>query len=69
MNRRSFLKSANAAGLTLALPVTTFAAEEKIDNLGQLFLTIWVDLQEASSPPSLLAPRFFLFREAGNWNQ
>ncbi len=29
MNRRSFLKSANAAGLALALPSTTFAAEEK----------------------------------------
>ena len=29
MNRRSFLKSANAAGLTLALPTSTFAAEEK----------------------------------------
>src|SRR6476620_2416503 len=28
MNRRSFLKSANAAGLALALPATTFAAEE-----------------------------------------
>ncbi len=29
MNRRSFLKSANAAGLAFALPSTTFAAEEK----------------------------------------
>ena len=29
MNRRSFLKSANAAGLALALPASTFAAEEK----------------------------------------
>jgi len=29
MNRRSFLKSANAAGLALALPATAFAAEEK----------------------------------------
>src|SRR5579872_46731 len=29
MNRRSFLKSANAAGLALALPSTIFAAEEK----------------------------------------
>lgn len=29
MNRRSFLKSANAAGLALALPTSTFAAEEK----------------------------------------
>ena len=29
MNRRSFLKSANAAGLALALPTATFAAEEK----------------------------------------
>jgi uncharacterized protein len=29
MNRRSFLKSANAAGLALALPSATFAAEEK----------------------------------------
>jgi predicted TIM-barrel fold metal-dependent hydrolase len=29
MNRRSFLKSANAAGLALALPATTFAADEK----------------------------------------
>jgi len=29
MNRRSFLKSANAAGLALALPATTFAVEEK----------------------------------------
>ena len=29
MNRRSFLKSANAAGLALALPSTTFAQEKK----------------------------------------
>ncbi len=29
MNRRSFLKSANAAGLALALPSSTFAAQEK----------------------------------------
>jgi predicted TIM-barrel fold metal-dependent hydrolase len=29
MNRRSFLKSANAAGLALALPSTTFAEEKK----------------------------------------
>jgi uncharacterized protein len=29
MNRRSFLKSANAAGLALALPTSTFAAEDK----------------------------------------
>ena len=29
MNRRSFLKSANAAGLALALPATALAAEEK----------------------------------------
>ena len=29
MNRRSFLKSANAAGLALALPASTFAAQEK----------------------------------------
>jgi uncharacterized protein len=29
MNRRSFLKSANAAGLALALPSTTFAEERK----------------------------------------
>src|SRR5215471_21377093 len=29
MNRRSFIKSANAAGLALALPAATFAAEEK----------------------------------------
>ncbi len=29
MNRRSFLKSANLAGLALALPASTFAAEEK----------------------------------------
>ena len=29
MNRRSFLKSANAAGLALALPTTAFATEEK----------------------------------------
>jgi len=29
MNRRSFLKSVNAATLALALPATTFAAEEK----------------------------------------
>ena len=29
MNRRSFLKSANAAGLALALPSAAFAAEEK----------------------------------------
>src|SRR5215472_15364174 len=29
MNRRSFLKSAKAAGLVLALPSATFAAEEK----------------------------------------
>ena len=29
MNRRSFLKSANAAGLALALPSTTFAEEKR----------------------------------------
>src|SRR5438309_10191832 len=29
MNRRSFLKSANAAGLAIALPSVTFAATEK----------------------------------------
>jgi predicted TIM-barrel fold metal-dependent hydrolase len=29
MNRRAFLKSANLAGLAIALPSTTFAAEEK----------------------------------------
>ena len=29
MNRRSFLKSANAAGLALAIPATAFGAEEK----------------------------------------
>src|SRR5207302_33437 len=29
MNRRSFLKSANAAGLAIALPSSTFAAAEK----------------------------------------
>jgi len=29
MNRRSFIKSANYAGLALALPTSTFAAEEK----------------------------------------
>ena len=29
MNRRSFLKSANVAGLAIALPSSTFAAEEK----------------------------------------
>ena len=34
MNRRSFLKAANAATLALALPATSFAAEEKKATIG-----------------------------------